>query len=121
MSDSVFFLDRQHRAEMEAGSDMLLMAIRPAQQGTCPATPVKPFRLPKDYTDYEGPKPDTRPRSSKQRPTSERVAEMMDAGSTPKEIAAALKCNHQKATSIMQIVRAKRTGLAERLAAPVWG
>jgi DNA-binding NarL/FixJ family response regulator len=117
MSENISAADRAYRAEMEAGSDMLLKAIKAARNGTCPATPVKPYRLPKDYIGQEA---NLKARGLK--PITERVADLMSEGKSAREIAAALHCSRDKAARLMRAVsNPPSADLAQRLAAPVWG
>lgn len=122
--DSLSFQDHQHREAMRKSSDQLRQAILDARNGVCPATPLFPKRLPKDYSNATGPKPDTREGWDRsRRPTNERVREMMERKKSAGEIAAALKISVQKASAIMQAIRKRRepSQLEVDLKAKLWG
>jgi DNA-binding NarL/FixJ family response regulator len=109
MSENISAADSAYRAEMEAGSYMLLKAITALRNGTCPATPVKPYRLPPDWSDRVNPYGDKPKERAKYRPSNERVIELIRQGFTAGQIAARLKISTQKATAIMAAIK-----LAER-------
>lgn len=113
---------RKHCEDMRRGSDMLRDAILAHLRGTAPATRLEPVKLPPDFTGRE-----YQPRPSRkrkvQRPTNERVKEFMDLGMSAGQIGAELNISQQKARSIMQIIRNRRspTELDLALKAKLWG
>lgn len=98
--------DLNWQDEVRIGSANLLAAIRAARAGTCPATPMQPVKLPPDYTNATGPKPDTRIRGSMT--STEKVAALMARKKSPSEIARELDITTQKATSMIANIRKRR-------------
>jgi hypothetical protein len=115
--DSISMADKMHRDYMEKASAQLLRAILDARAGTCPATPLNPAGLPRDYSNASGPKDDTRPRWGVDSGGLDQVEALMQRGKKAGEIAQAMGINVQKAVWMMKGVRNRRKPVSSIL----WG
>jgi hypothetical protein len=110
--------------DMERGSQMLLAAINAARAGTCPATPVRALRLPPDWNKRERERQliSERRTSPKDNPIFDytRARIMLREGYTIRDIAAALKCSHQKATAMVKAVKEQKPA-DDDLRGKLWG
>jgi hypothetical protein len=111
--------------DMERGSQMLLAAINAARAGTCPATPLQPVRLPPDYTKHAAIAKELSEKShfrnlGKRVPSYDRARIMLREGYTIRDIAAALKCSHQKATAMVKAIKEQKPA-DDDLRGKLWG
>lgn len=122
-NDYVSMSDKLHRDAMQHGSDMLLRAITDLRMGVCPGTSPWPVKLPPDYGERPVRPAIVQDGRKKPRPANDQVRDMMARKMGAGEIAAALKISHQKATSIMQLVRNQRPPTDAQLMAKrdLWG
>lgn len=122
--DKLSTSDRLHRKQMEEGSRQLLHAISYALKGYNPGTREAPIKLPPDYTDKKSPDYESmKGRRPEKRPSNDRIREMMERDMTAYQIAAELKCSHQKVTAIMRAIKLERRPdrKMEMIRSGLWG
>lgn len=116
---------RKMEDDIRRGTQLLGEAIRAARAGTHPATPLHPVKLPPDWGKKAEIAKELSEKShfrnmGKKVPSYDRARIMLREGYTIRDIAAALKCSHQKATAMVKAIQEQKPA-DEELRGKLWG